>query len=413
MLRERERTGLGVSPGASGPPANRGAALASGDQRYNSSDCLLTLSGVATLPGPVWTYNGPPTYYWAASSNASYVPVGMKYWTGTNEPTWVAASERWYVYDGMVVVQERDKNNVPKVSYTRGLDLSGSRQGAGGIGGLLARSEHGTSSPYAISRTDCYHADGNGNITALVDTNSALSASYQYDPYGNVMSSSGAMKDANVYRFSSKMFHATSELYYYGYRFYDPNLQRWLSRDPIMERGGINLYRFVRNSPGRYVDRFGLTIRFNPSSPFPFIEHWRDCICKLMQSPAGRNLLLRAASPGIDIVINPDSGGPRSSTPYDNSDGTVLTVPTVPIGLDPDDPLGIGSQNRDVPPPDESVPSDLAGCAVVLAHELGHASEGEDDENEGGANVGLNENPVRRDFGIPLRRSYHYFPLWY
>ena len=229
-----------------------------GDRWYNSSDCLLTLSGVATLPGPVWTYNGPPTYYWAASSNASYVPVGMKYWTGTNEPTWVAASERWYVYDGMVVVQERDKNNVPKVSYTRGLDLSGSRQGAGGIGGLLARSEHGTSAPYAISRTDCCHADGNGNLTALHSTNAVLSASYQYDPYGNVMSSDGDLKHANVYRFSSKMFHANSGLYYYGYSFYDPNLQRWLNRDPIEEEGGINLYRFVDNAPLDIIDPDGL-----------------------------------------------------------------------------------------------------------------------------------------------------------
>ena len=202
-----------------------------------------------------------PTYYWAASSNTSYVPVGMKFWTGTNEPTWVAASERWYVYDGMLVVQERDKNNVPKVSYTRGLRLSGSRQGAGGIGGLLARSEHGTSSPYAISRTDCYHADGNGNITALVDTNSALSASYQYDPYGNVMSSSGAMKDANVYRFSSKMFHPNSGLYYYGYRFYDPNLQRWPNRDPIGEEGGVNLYGFAGNHMPNAVDMLGLKIK--------------------------------------------------------------------------------------------------------------------------------------------------------
>ena len=251
-----------------------------GDRWYNSSDCLLTLSGVATLPGPVWTYNGPPTYYWAASSNASYVPVGMKYWTGTNEPTWVAASERWYVYDGMVVVQERDKNNVPKVSYTRGLDLSGSRQGAGGIGGLLARSEHGTSASYAISRTDCYHADGNGNITALHSTNAVLSAIYQYDPYGNVMSYNGDLKDANVYRFSSKMFHPNSGLYYYGYRFYDPNLQRWPNRDPLGSSRVVpgtdslldnelwpfeywsagNLYHFVFNNPVKNIDPLGLDI---------------------------------------------------------------------------------------------------------------------------------------------------------
>ena len=45
-----------------------------------------------------------------------------------------------YIYDGWRVIQERDNSNTPTVSYTRGSDLSGSMEGAGGIGGLLARS---------------------------------------------------------------------------------------------------------------------------------------------------------------------------------------------------------------------------------------------------------------------------------
>jgi len=43
------------------------------------------------------------------------------------------------IYDGFRVIQERDSNSIPTVSYTRGRDLSGRLQGAGGIGGLLAR----------------------------------------------------------------------------------------------------------------------------------------------------------------------------------------------------------------------------------------------------------------------------------
>jgi RHS repeat-associated protein len=44
---------------------------------------------------------------------------------------------------------------------------------------------------------------------------------------------------------------------YWG-RMYDPNLQRWIQRDPIGEQGGINLYQFVGNSPINFVDPFGL-----------------------------------------------------------------------------------------------------------------------------------------------------------
>ncbi len=179
-------------------------------------------------------------------------------WTGS---AWLLTNEVRYVYDGMLVVQERHfqpqvSTNIPinTISYTRGRDLSGSLQGAGGIGGPLARSEMSNlESPHAY-----YHADGNGNITALVNTNGAVVARYQYDPYGNLLGMAGPLAEANTYRFSSKEWHANAGLYYYGFRYYEPNLQRWLNRDPIGEWGGWNLYRFVRNDPVNRIDAEGL-----------------------------------------------------------------------------------------------------------------------------------------------------------
>ena len=161
---------------------------------------------------------------------------------------WVTDSETRYVYDGMLVIQERDGDNNPLVSYTRGSDLSASLEGAGGIGGLLARSE-GTNHAY-------YFADGNGNITYMLNGSQSM-ASYRYDPFGNTISQSGSLADANVYRFSSKEIHVNSGMYYYGGRFYDPNLQRWITRDPIGERGGLNLYGFCEGDPIGRWDGFG------------------------------------------------------------------------------------------------------------------------------------------------------------
>src|SRR5207245_1921642 len=45
---------------------------------------------------------------------------------------------------------------------------------------------------------------------------------------------------------------------YYGYRYYNPSTARWLSRDPIQERGGFNLYGFVANDPVSFVDSLGM-----------------------------------------------------------------------------------------------------------------------------------------------------------
>jgi RHS repeat-associated protein len=189
---------------------------------------------------------------------------------------WVPSSTNYYVYMGNLILQERDAAHVPVVAYTRGQDLSGSMEGAGGIGGLLGRSHSYSGGNW--STHNHYHADGNGNITMLVNSSQSAVATYRYDPYGNTLHSSGTLAGANLQRFSSKLALdvPSMALYYYGYRFYAPDLQRWIKRDPIEESGGINLYSFVGNEPTGSLDPNGLkswlcrrAIGKKPGSPPP------------------------------------------------------------------------------------------------------------------------------------------------
>ncbi len=192
--------------------------------------------------------------------------VRKEYTWNSGLGTWNLTNEVRYVYDGMLVTQERDGNNLTLVTYTRGNDLSGTLPGAGGIGGLLARTANSQLlSPNSSTAHAYYHSDGNGNVTALVDTNGFIVARYQYDPYGNLLGMSGPLADANSYRFSSKEWCANSGLYYYGFRYYEPNLQRWLNRDPMTSfenplDGDFDkhVYDFVENAPTRFVDPDGL-----------------------------------------------------------------------------------------------------------------------------------------------------------
>ncbi|PYL63716.1 MAG: hypothetical protein DMF25_09645, partial [Verrucomicrobia bacterium] len=59
--------------------------------------------------------------------------------------------------------------------------------------------------------------------------------------------------------------HPNSNLDFATYRVYDPNLGRWISRDPIEEDGGINLYEYVGSNPLSRIDPFGL-VCYNPFS---------------------------------------------------------------------------------------------------------------------------------------------------
>ena len=70
----------------------------------------------------------------------------------------------------------------------------------------------------------------------------------------------------------------TPRVAYYGYRYYDPVTGRWPSRDPIQERGGVNLYRFVENSPKDRNDKLGLLI-MPPRPGDVMIDTRVECNC--------------------------------------------------------------------------------------------------------------------------------------
>ena len=81
---------------------------------------------------------------------------------------------------------------------------------------------------------------------------------HEYGPFGELIRATGPMAKVNPFRFSTKYQDDETGLVYYGYRYYDPSTGRWLSRDPLEEIGGLNLYGFVQNNPQKYVDPYGL-----------------------------------------------------------------------------------------------------------------------------------------------------------
>ena len=128
----------------------------------------------------------------------------------------------------------------PSTRYVWGKDLSGTLDGAGGVGGLLATEVGG------VWYFPLY--DNNGNVTDYVSETGEVVASYAYNAFGRTLSATGSMASVFPFRFSTKYYDAEADLYYYGYRYYSPELGRWLTRDPIEEDGGDNLYAFCGNN---------------------------------------------------------------------------------------------------------------------------------------------------------------------
>ena len=164
-------------------------------------------------------------------------------------------SETRFIYDGWTPIAEIASNNSLIRSYVWGLDLSEDLEDAGAVGGLLLVDEGGNR----------YQAgyDGNGNVTTLVNAaTGAIASSYEYDPFGNTLKASGDYANTNPFRFSTKYTDQESGLVYYGYRFYNPQTGKWLSKDPLQEAGGTNLYAFSTNDGVNAFDYLGLKKKY-------------------------------------------------------------------------------------------------------------------------------------------------------
>jgi len=216
---------------------------------------------------------------------------------------------------GRHIVELNATNNTLVRSYVWGLDLSGTMDGAGGVGGLLWVTLHTVSGPAAGTHFAAY--DGNGNVVALVSaTTGDVTTRYEYGPFGEPIRITGPAVTLNPFRLSTKRTDPTTDLVLYEYRTYSPSLGRWPSRDPIGEVGhkllvgvahpkkhgvsrkekkiedGQSLYAFVRNSPPNCFDRDGRELGYE------------YCPCGRMRSPLDSASLGACIGAGLSEAVS-------------------------------------------------------------------------------------------------------------
>jgi RHS repeat-associated protein len=181
----------------------------------------------------------------------------------TNLDTGSVLLDNKFLYDSWNVVAELNTtNNAVIRSYMWGLDLSGTMQSAGGVGGLLAVKDSENGLHFASY-------DGNGNVAALVKaTDGTISAQYEYAPFAEPIRVTGPMGKTNPIRFSTKYTDDESDFLYYGYRYYNPSTGRWLNRDPVGETGSPILYGFANNDSLKSTDFLGLFLTQNDHRNF-------------------------------------------------------------------------------------------------------------------------------------------------
>lgn len=142
-------------------------------------------------------------------------------------------SQREFLWDGMTLVGEVSGNQIRRY-YPQGvLD-------AGGMKYYFAK-------------------DHLGSIRQVLDASGAVVGNYQYDPYGRRTTISETGPYQTDLGFTGYYLHKPTGHWMSPTRLYRPSSGRWISRDPIAEAGGVNLYGYVWNDPASLIDRSGMT----------------------------------------------------------------------------------------------------------------------------------------------------------
>jgi len=172
-----------------------------------------------------------------------YDPFGRRIYKSSSSGTSI------FAYDGQNLIEETNASGAAIARYSQGLNLD---------------------DPLAMLRsstTSYYSLDALGSTTSLSNGAGALTQTYTFDSYGNQTASSGSL--TNPFRFAGRELDSETGLYFFRARYYDSQIGRFLSEDPVGFQGGDNnVYRYSFNDPVNLEDPSGLTVTctYNESS---------------------------------------------------------------------------------------------------------------------------------------------------
>jgi len=168
-----------------------------------------------------------------------------------------------YIYDGSLTIIERDSLNNTLVTYTK------NPFSLGGIGGLISSIQPalpaaGHIPDVALERgkvldvifdTLYYHDSNLGNVNQITDSSGAVVQTYDYDAFGNIVTQTGSL--TNAYRYKTKEYSPETGLIFFGARYYNPLIGRFITKDPLGMIDGPNVYVYCGNDPVNRIDPTG------------------------------------------------------------------------------------------------------------------------------------------------------------
>ena len=198
-----------------------------------------------------------------------------------------------YGYDGLGRRVRKTVNGVATRYLVEGDRVLAELDQSWGVAATYAY-RPGVDRPLAMQRggaTYYYTQDAQGNVTGLLNAAGSVVQQYHYTPYGEAQAGYGTI--VNPYQYKGREWDAEARLHYMRARYYDPQLGRFLSEDPLGLAGGINPTAFVGGDPVNYSDPSGLLCTYvrerwddHESGTHGFTP-WRATACDLSDYGGG------------------------------------------------------------------------------------------------------------------------------
>ncbi|MFA5115762.1 MAG: RHS repeat-associated core domain-containing protein [Candidatus Omnitrophota bacterium] len=218
------------------------------------------------LTQQVSTLNGTTNYGYDLENRlvSAVTPSSSAYYgysgDGRRTYSYIDNNEVEYIYDGLTPLIERNSPGSYLAAYTR---LPGA---PGGIGGLIS-SHDGTNTLY-------YHDSNLGNVNQVTNSAGVVIQTYDYDAFGYITAQTGAL--TAKYAYKTKEYSPETGLVFFGARYYNPLIGRFITPDPSGMVDGPNVYLYCLNDTINEIDLWGLETRTpsqgNPNSSQSFSD---------------------------------------------------------------------------------------------------------------------------------------------
>ena len=219
--------------------SNQMTANSNASYTYDNNGNTLTKVVSSNTTTYAWDYENRLASVTLPASGGTvyfkYDPLGRRIYKSLSSATSI------YAYDGDNLIEETNSSGTAVARYAQGVNID---------------------EPLAMLRsstTSYYNADGLGSVTSLANGSGSLTQSYAYDSFGKVTASSGSV--TNPFQYTARESDSETGLRFYRARYYDPEIGRFSSEDPLGQRGaktrraqGESLFAYVHNNPAAYVD---------------------------------------------------------------------------------------------------------------------------------------------------------------